>query len=670
MSKCSKCNHRVLRNSTALTCCICFQSFHAKCIDIESPILHSNWFCVGCSGDIFPFNEAIDDDHFLDNMNTFFDHDSVLLTQLNKLAFNPFEINDDKDILPLVDIDPDLNYFNSLTAYTSATKCNYYTENLFNRNINDKGQFSVLHLNIRSLPKHHTELTNYLDELRLNFTVIGLSETWLNEVQHDLYDIDNYKHIYKYRENRKGGGVSLFIRDTMPFKVLDDMSVFDDSLECLFVELDKSKSLGNSIVVGIVYRPPNTDLNEFNTKFTEILHKLEHSNKTIYVMGDFNINLLSADRHVPSAHFLDILYSSSFYPLITKPTRVHDNSATLIDNIFCNYHNINNLTNGIMFTDISDHFPIFTVNNLTKIDNSVKTVNRRSYNKLNSEKFKTEIQNFDWNQIYNFTDCQEAFSFFHKHFKSLYDKCFPIRKTKLSYVNKKPWLTLGLKNSIKVKNQLFMKYKRSKSDNSLIIYKTYQKRLTSLLRKAEKEHFHQLLDVNKTNLRKSWTIIKSIINKRASHSTNAKFVIENEIVTDKNIIATSFNKYFVNVGKNLAKCIPDNGIDPMSYMTDLNNNCNIFLRPTGSDELKRVVALLKNASAGWDDIHSSVLKSTISTYVEHLAYIINLSLTQGCFPNELKLARVLPLFKSGDTQCIKNYRPISVLPLFRKYLKE
>ena len=186
-----------------------------------------------------------------------------------------------------------------------------------------------------------------------------------------------------------------------------------------------------------------------------------------------------------------------------------------------------------MFTDISDHFPIFTINNATEINESVKKVKRRSYNKGNCEMFKTEVQNFDWNQIYDISGCQEAFSFFHKQFKSLYDKCFPIKETKVSYVNRKPWLTVGLKNSIKIKNLLYMKYKRYKSDHVLIVYKNYKNRLTNLLRTAEKEHFHQLLQVNKSKLRKSWTIIKGVINKKVSHCNNQKFVIENEIVTDE-----------------------------------------------------------------------------------------------------------------------------------------
>ena len=71
--------------------------------------------------------------------------------------------------------------------------------------------------------------------------------------------------------------------------------------------------------------------------------------------GDFNIDLLKHETHNNTKHFLDTMYSLGLYPLIDKPTRITDNSTTLIDNIFTNELRFN-LTSGIMYNDISDHF--------------------------------------------------------------------------------------------------------------------------------------------------------------------------------------------------------------------------------------------------------------------------------------------------------------------------
>ena len=99
-------------------------------------------------------------------------------------------------------------------------------------------------------------------------------------------------------------------------------------------------------------------------------------------------------------------------------------------------------------------------------------------------------------------------------------------------------------------------------------------------------------------------------------------------------------------------------------MTDLYNNNSIYLRPINDDEIHKVVALCKNSSAGWDGINAKMVKCSLNTVLKPLAHLINLSLTQGKFPNELKLTRFIILFQSGDCQLFKNYRPVSVLPFF------
>ena len=76
-------------------------------------------------------------------------------------------------------------------------------------------------------------------------------------------------------------------------------------------------------------------------------------------MGDYNINLLNNDTHKGTHEFVDDLFANSFKPLIDKPTRVTSTSSTLIDNIFSNDLQCNAQHQGILYTDISDHFQYF-----------------------------------------------------------------------------------------------------------------------------------------------------------------------------------------------------------------------------------------------------------------------------------------------------------------------
>ena len=101
----------------------------------------------------------------------------------------------------------------------------------------------------------------------------------------------------------------------------------------LYLLSERSKK---NIVIGVIYRPPVQDVNEFNA-FTDVLRsQITKHGKLVYLMGDFNINLLNEDVQMQTQDFLNILSSYCLYPSITKPTRITVNSATLIDNIFTN----------------------------------------------------------------------------------------------------------------------------------------------------------------------------------------------------------------------------------------------------------------------------------------------------------------------------------------------
>jgi hypothetical protein len=132
-----------------------------------------------------------------------------------------------------------------------------------------------------------------------------------------------------------------------------------------------------------------------------------------------------------------------------------------------------------------------------------------------------------------------------------------------------------------------------------------------------------------------------------------------------NTIAEQFNNFYVNIGKNLSQNIPQTSKDPLEYIKE--NNCNsIFVEEADETEICRIITGLKEGSAGWDEIHAKVIKCSYKLFMKPLVFLINKSLTQGVVPRELKRAKVIPIFKSGDPMLIKNFRPVSVLPLFSK----
>ena len=113
-------------------------------------------------------------------------------------------------------------------------------------------------------------------------------------------------------------------------------------------------------------------------------------------MGDFNINILNSDNHDLTAQFVDIMTSNAFLPLITRPTRITANSATLIDNIFTNnFDNITQSVHGIYVSDISDHYPVFCINRGVMIPETEEITFKIIYSSRNKQAFLTGIQEID-----------------------------------------------------------------------------------------------------------------------------------------------------------------------------------------------------------------------------------------------------------------------------------
>ena len=145
-----------------------------------------------------------------------------------------------------------------------------------------------------------------------------------------------HSRIYIYRKNRSGGGVTLFIREGISYSLRKDLNVFVQTMENLFIELINDRPKEKNIIVGLIYRPPNTSVSYFTDVLKKVLDKLRTEKKQVYWCGDYNINLLNIDKHDPSSEFLESLFYYSLYPLINRPIRLTQNSAILIDNIFSN----------------------------------------------------------------------------------------------------------------------------------------------------------------------------------------------------------------------------------------------------------------------------------------------------------------------------------------------
>lgn len=622
--------------------------------------------CGACRKDLLPFNCLPNQDLINTILETNAPNYYKRLQEIETDIFNPDMYNDIHNIMEFDNIDPDINYFNNQNV-----NCNYYLEDDINRIMNQNPDdnlcsFAITHWNIRSAPKNLESMEYYLQNVNIKFDIIGLTETWFNENNVNRYDMDGYVHEYNYRKSRKGGGVSLFIKNNIKYKPRADLDVICESAEALFIEVSKDVvGCDKNIVIGCIYRPPDSNIETFIRSLSNIFNRLNRENNMVYLMGDFNINLLNVNSHRLTADFIETIFSYSFLPLINKPTRVKSNSASIIDNIFCNNFQNKEMLSGVLCTDISDHFPIFCVIQFNNVKLSPEFIIKRLINENNINKFKTGLALIDWINIVSNDNYREAFSNFHSTFTKLYEDCFPFKRVKISYSNRKPWLTPGLKKSIKTKNKLYINSIKNPSDENCTKYHEYKRTLNKLLRNSERMHYDDLFKQNIGNIKKSWDLIREVINKKPSKLKTTDFNIDGRRVDDDKLIANSFNEYYIDIGCKISQSLPSIQKTFSSFMP-ASNPSSIFLKPTNCDEVKSIIEVLKKKSPGWDGLDPVVIKETFPYFINTLTTLINRSMTEGYFPDELKTAKVIPLFKNNDASLINNYRPVSILSTFSK----
>ena len=122
------------------------------------------------------------------------------------------------------------------------------------------------------------------------------------------HNAPGYSHISLPREYSKGGGVSILLHSRLSYKRSDDLCMSNNIIECLFVEAFIVKK----VLIGIIYRPPDTPISTFNDHLKNVIDSIKCSNIPCYLLGDFNINLLNQSSHQTTSDFLDILYSGGF----------------------------------------------------------------------------------------------------------------------------------------------------------------------------------------------------------------------------------------------------------------------------------------------------------------------------------------------------------------------
>lgn len=545
---------------------------------------------------------------------------------------------------------------------------NFYIDNINNGNIS-VGKISIVHQNVGSLRENFKFLVSHISAFPILPSLIFISEIWIYDYEADNYNMKNYTFHTKCNNNYRAGGVGVYVHDSIEqFSILTHCF---DSADCLQIDATFS---GEPFSFICFYRFHFKTVTSFISELKIFLTSVK--SKNLILIGDFNIDILS-DTSL-SYEYLSTMAAFGLESLINSYTRIHNQSNSCIDHIFsrssCNKKSFTFLPRAIKL-DISDHHCLFLD---IIIENCCRTIPDQKttyYKKIDFIKLNDCLLIENWNEVYNKTDPSIAYDTF---FQILSNKIEECSCSELSSHTKflQPWMNKGLYLLIKKKHKISLKLARFPHNKKLFKYHNkISKKVAILVEETKNNYYTREFETHSGNIRAQWVIVDKILNKYKKSTLINEIITESGNINNPNRIAQEFNNHFLNIPrKTIENCaqVDYNCRSNIHFLYHPSHtSSNFFFYPVSADEVTKCIVDLKNKySLGSDGISTFIVKKIFVCFVEVLVYIFNLSFQTGIFPDKLKEAVVVPLYKKDDKRDLNNYRPISLLPIFSKVFEK
>ena len=227
----------------------------------------------------------------------------------------------------------------------------------------------------------------------------------------------------------------------------------------------------------------------------------------------------------------------------------------------------------------------------------------------------------------------------------------------------KPYITSGIKVSLKTKYRLYEKYLNNPNDVNKAVWKRFRNKTSEIIKRAEELYYKKMISSHNNSSKTLWKTFGKILNdKKVKHNKLVNLNINGVNQSNPQSISNSVNNFFSEIGGNLAKKFSKNNNSKFKKILGNPVQHSIFLHDISEAEIIEAIFNLKNSnSTGYDEFTTKFIKLSTPILAPALEKIFNLSLHTGVYPNSLKMAKVIPIFKKGDPTSVNNYRPISIL---------
>ena len=529
---------------------------------------------------------------------------------------------------------------------------------------NERG-FKMAFLNIVSLPKN-------IDEIKFSMTnkfidLIAFNETRLDaNITDNMINLDGYDIVRKDR-SRNGGGVCIYLRSSINYKVRSRNDLVPTELEAVCVEIIKPHS--KPFLVTTVYRPPSA-LSEFFDHFEKLIKAVDNENKEMYILGDLNCNMLKTnnDSNIPTKKIKSLYELYQLAQLIDEATRITPTTTSLIDHIVTNMpEKISD--SGVIHTGISDHSLVFAIRKISIVTKQENTLEIRNMKNFDEGKFIEELLKQHWEYVYFFADDPNAMWEIWKNvFLEVLDKHAPLQQKKIRS-KKVPWITCDIKKLMNTRDKFKRKAILTNRENDWLNFKTARNKVNIELRSAKKDYYSSKIAGQKINPKKAWKSINNLLGRQNKPTVVNELNVGEQNLTSPEDIAEGFNEYFSNIGPDLASKIDYSNSNFETYVKIAQSEFAAFQPVTVSHVSHLLHGLSNNKATGIDKISSKIIKLAAPVISDSLTLIFNQAITLSSFPDEWKVARVMPLYKNGQRSIPGNYRPISVLPAISKIME-